>query len=75
MKNPPFYVVYEIECVRENHWYVGYTGDYDTRMSDHCCNEGAQFTRKHKVKTYQPVCFVQTIEEAKTSGEGLVLRT
>ena len=59
------HIVYVIACKSPNHFYVGYSREFDKRMKTHKRKGGAMFTKIHG---FDKVIFtkeVSSIEEAK----------
>ena len=43
-------LIYVLECITPNHFYVGYTQNFSSRLSNHRHGRGAMFTKLHGVK-------------------------
>lgn len=54
------FVVYRIECETPNHWYVGQSQNVNHRLERHKCKDGAEFTKRHGVKSWRLIAVAPT---------------
>ena len=70
---PLSYKVYIVICESANHYYVGFTSQFENRRLSHLRGKGPVFTRKHSAKSFHIVAETISKTEAKRMEREAVL--
>jgi predicted GIY-YIG superfamily endonuclease len=62
------FTLYEIECL-DDYTYVGFTGNYETRMVQQREGTGAHFIREHGFKRATPIKTYESVDKVKVATQ------